>query len=102
MKATFNIKTRILHVTGKEIYSLRMRLKVGECGDWWHSVNSKETGNPIYDINLWHDDFVQDGGKWDNPKNWKMQYVGLRKNEKSIYLENDGDYKVMKMKVKRK
>jgi len=102
MKATFNIKTRILNVSGKEIYSFRQRLKVNDCGDFWHSVRSKKTGKPIYDINLWHDNFADDDGKWNNPKNWKMQKVSLLKKEGSKYLETGSDWEAIPLKVKRK
>jgi hypothetical protein len=105
MKATFNIKTRILNVSGKEIYSFRQRLKVNDCGDFWHSVMSKKTGKPIYDINLWHDSFVPSDNanvEWNNPKNWKIQKVSLLKQEGSKYLVTGNDWEVIPLKVKRK
>jgi hypothetical protein len=103
MKATFNIKTRILNVSGKEIYSFRQRLKVNDCGDFWHSVMSKKTGKPIYDINLWHDDFAQDGGEWNNPKNWQAQFVDLIVDKKGRGGYSTGnDWRPLPLKVKRK
>lgn len=107
MKATFNLKTRILHVTGKEIESKTIRVPNRDAHDYWNSVRSKKTGEPLYDINLYMDDFVNDGkhpyGDDKNPKNWQAQFVDLIVDKKGKFGYSTGnDWRILPLKVKRK
>jgi hypothetical protein len=60
-------------------------------------VNSIKTGEPIYDVNLFFDDFANDGGDVNNPKNYQAQYVNLTKKGGQYYVGNN--YKTLPIEV---
>lgn len=97
MKATFNIKTKEFTVKGKGIYTLKTVID-HEWEDYWDSVNSKKTGEAIYDINLFFDDLCDDNMDVNNPKNYSAQYVNLIR-DKNGDLTVGYDYVTMPMKV---
>ncbi len=81
LKGVYNIKTKVFKVTGEEIEPLET-IALDE--DHWDSVISKETGEPLYDINIFFDDFAEDGGDENNPKNYQAQFVNLEKNGEGL------------------
>lgn len=73
MKATFNLKTKELIITGKEIEPFKHIIEEG-WEDFWHSVATKKTGEPLYDINL----FIMDDDKGDmDINNYSLGYYNL-------------------------
>lgn len=91
-KATFNIKTKEFTVKGKGIDTLNTTVTDG-WEDYWDCVTDKKTGEPIYDVNLFFDDYSGDGGKVDNPKNYKAQYVALSFSEGGeLEVKPNADY----------
>lgn len=96
MKATYNLSTQVLEVTGKEIKPFKK--KVTEPHDYWNSVKDEKTGEPLYDINLFFDDFANDGGDENNHKNYQAQFVNLKKNDKGEILTGS-NYQTMKLTV---
>ena len=97
MKATFNIKTKVFTVTGKEIMPFKTTIQ-SDHDDYWDSVQSKKTGEPLYDINLYCDDFVG-ADKFDdkNPKNYQAQFVNLILGGE--FTEVGNDYRNLPLKV---
>lgn len=98
MKAKYNIKTRILEITGKEIKPFKVKVPKDQFEDYWSSVSDRKTGEPLYDINLYFDDFAEDGADEQNPKNYQAQFVNLEKNEKGEIIIGF-DYQTLPLKV---
>lgn len=98
MKATYNIKTRILEITGKEIKPFKVKIPKNEFYDYWNCVKDKKTGEALYDVNLFCDDFANDGGDEQNPKNYQAQYVNLTTDDKGI-IQMGNDYQQLSLKV---
>ena len=96
MKATFNLATKELVVTGESIETLTTI--ADEWEDYWDSVKDINTGEPLYDINLYFDDFANDGGDESNPANYQAQYVNLIKNEDGSYSVGK-DYQSLELEV---
>ncbi len=99
MKATYNIKTRVLEITGKEILPFKVKVPKNQFEDYWNSVKEKKTGEPLYDVNLYFDDFDRDGANEQNPKNYQAQFVNLTTNDKGEILTGK-DYQKLPLKVK--
>lgn len=99
LKATFNIVTKEFTVTGKGINPLKTIID-NEWEDYWDCVTSKETGEPIYDVNLFFDDFANDGGEESNPKNYQAQYVSLKKDGDNYEVQSDYESLPLKVFVK--
>ena len=88
LTATFNLKTKEFIVKGKGIHTLKTIID-HDWEDYWDSVNSIKTGEPIYDVNLFFDDYANDGGDENNPKNYQAQYVNLTKKGGQYYVGSD-------------
>lgn len=96
LTATFNIKTKEFTVEGEGIHMLKTVID-HEWEDYWDSVNCIETGEAIYDINLFFDDYANDGGDENNPLNYQAQYVSLTKKDGNY--EVGSDYEKLPLKV---
>jgi len=88
MKATYNLETRVLVVSGKEILPFTVIIPENEFYDYWDTVEDLN-GNPIYDINIWFDHFDDIDHSINNPKNWKAQYVDLIDEGDGIKVGNN-------------
>lgn len=99
MKATFNIKTKVLTVKGKEILPFQTTIE-SDHDDYWDSVTSKKTGEPLYDINIFCDDFVGTGEHDDtNPLNYSMQFVDLVLDGRDGFITVGSNYQNLPLKV---
>jgi len=99
MKATFNIKTREFIVKGKDIETLQVIIPKND-DDYWETLYDKKTDEPIFDVNIFFDDYANDGGDINNPKNYQAQYVKLIEDKHNEgYLTNDSNYQTLKLKV---
>lgn len=76
MKATYNLETRVLVVSGKEILPFTAIVPENEFYEYWDTVVGLD-GNSLYDINIWFDHFDDTNHSINNPKNWQAQYVDL-------------------------
>jgi hypothetical protein len=97
MKAVFNIKTKVLTITGKEILPFQTTIECDH-SDYWDSVTAKKTGEPLYDINIFCDDMVGTGVYDDtNPLNYSAQFVGLVLQDG--FITTGSDYQTLPLKV---
>ena len=85
MKAVFDLSTNQLTVIGNDIQTLIFT--VTEMGEW-NTVNDLE-GNPLFDIQLDHDDYASDGGSLTNPINYSIQYVNLIKGFSDVVEQGE-------------
>jgi len=90
MKAVFDLSTNQLTVIGNDIQTLIYTIT--EMGEW-NTVNDLE-GKSLYDIQLDHDDYANDGGSLTNPKNYNLQYVNLiQTNDSDWHYQQGTDWK---------
>lgn len=88
MKATYNLETRVLVVSGKEILPFTVIIPENEFYEYWDTVEDLN-GNSLYDINIWFDHFDDIDHSINNPKNWQAQYVDLIGEGDGIRVGND-------------
>lgn len=88
MKATYNLETRVLVVSGREILPFTAIVPENQFYDYWDTVVGLD-GNSLYDINIWFDHFDDIDHSENNPKNWQAQYVDLVGEEDDIRVGDD-------------
>lgn len=83
LSAIYDRKTKTWSVTGETIKPFLYAHDIEQDGDVWHSVNCIKTGEPIFDINLWFDDSIEETNAehnydpYSNFKNYGFQFVEL-------------------------
>jgi len=83
LSAVYDRTSKIWSVTGENIKPFSYAHDIEQDGDVWHSVNCAKTGEPIFDINLWFDDSIDETNAehnydpYSNIKNYGFQFVEL-------------------------